>query len=138
MVIKARLTAVIVAAMCVLSAAISASYAISKDNIVVEIDYGGVRPSRTAEAPLLKGRTALEVLESVAKVKTNTVAGYVFVVSIDGVEGKRGDKAWYYMMDGKKSDKLASSNILNDVSRMKWEYKKDTCSEKVDKDNCCQ
>lgn len=138
MVIKARLTAVVVAALCVLSVVISASYAISKDNIVVEIDYGGVRPSRTAEAPLLKGRTALEVLESVAKVKTDTVAGYLFVVSIDGVEGKRGDKAWYYTVDGKKADKLASSHILNDAGRMKWEYKKDTCSEKVDKCNCCQ
>jgi len=79
-----------------------------------------------------------EYAESVAKVKTDTVAGYVFVVSIDGVEGKRGDKAWYYMVDGKEADKLASSNILNDADLMKWEYKKDTCSEKVDKDNCCQ
>ena len=135
---KTRLTTVVVAAMCILSVVISASYAISKDNIVVEIDYGGVRPSRTVEVPRVQDRTALEVLESVAKVKTDTVAGYVFVVSIDGVEGKRGDKAWYYMVDGKEADKLASSNILNDADLMKWEYKKDTCSEKVDKDNCCQ
>ena len=135
---KTRLTTVVVAAMCILSVVISASYAISKYNIVVEIDYGGVRPSRTVEVPRVQDRTALEVLESVAKVKTDTVAGYVFVVSIDGVEGKRGDKAWYYMVDGKEADKLASSNLLNDADLMKWEYKKDTCSEKVDKDNCCQ
>lgn len=102
-------------------------------NIVVEIDYGGVRPSRTVEVSWLKGRTVLEVLQTVAEVKTHPVGQYVFVVSIDGVEGKRGQMAWYYTVNGKSADKLAYLNVIDDnASHVKWMYKKDVCSGKVD------
>ncbi len=102
-------------------------------NIVVEIDYGGVRPSRTVEVPWVKGRTVLEVLQTVARVETHPVGQYVFVVSVDGVEGKRGEMAWYYTVNGKSADKLAYSNVLNNnVDHIRWAYKKDVCSKKVD------
>lgn len=103
-------------------------------NIVVEIDYGNVRPSRTVEVPWVKDRTVLEALQTVATVETHPVGQYVFVISIDGVEGKRGEMAWYYVVDGKSVDELAYSNVLdNSVDHIKWVYKKDTCSGKVDK-----
>lgn len=100
--------------------------------IIVEIDYGDIRPTRTVEVPRIKGRTALEILQVVAEVKTHPVGQYVFVVSIDGVEGKRGETAWYYTVDGKSADELAYSNVLNDAERIRWVYKKDVCSWKVD------
>ena len=101
-------------------------------NIVVEIDYGDVRLPRTVEVSWVKGRSALEVLQTVATVETHPVGQYVFVVSIDGVKGKRGETAWYYTVDGESADKLAYSNVLDDTKRIKWVYKKDVCSGKVD------
>lgn len=101
--------------------------------ITVEIDYGNNRPSRTVETSSEKGRTALEVLQAVATVETHPVNQYVFVTAIDKVEGKRGEMAWYYEVDGKSADKLAYSNVIGDAKRIKWTYKKDVCSEKVDK-----
>lgn len=102
-------------------------------NIVVEIDYGVVRPSRTVKVPCVQGKTALEVLQSMATVETHPVGDYVFVAAIDGVAGKRGEMAWYYTVDGRSADKLAYANVLtNDVQCIRWVYKKDVCSEKVD------
>ena len=133
-----RLVAVVV--LCISSAAILESLAenqisyVNDDskNIVVEIDYGDVHPSRTVEIPWVKDRTVIEILQTVATVETNPVGQHVFVISIDGVEGKRGEMAWYYRVDGEPADKLAYSNVLNDVERIKWVYKKDDCSWKVD------
>lgn len=100
--------------------------------IVIEIDYGNVHSARTVETTWEKNRTALEILQTVATVETHPVGKHVFVVSIDGVEGKRGEMAWYYTVDGKSPSKLAYSNVLDDARRMKWIYKKDVCSWKVD------
>ena len=132
---------VAVAIFCFFSAAVLKSFAANqalsvneeRKNIIVEIDYGDVRPSRTAEVLWLKNKTALEVLQSVATVETHPVGEYIFVSSIDGVEGRRGDMAWYYTVDSKPADKLAYLNVLTDANYMKWEYKKDVCSSKVDK-----
>lgn len=127
--------------LCISSAAALVSWAdeqslcvgAASKNIVVEIDYGEVRPFRTVEVPRIKSRTALEVLQAVAEVKTHPVGQYVFVISIDGVDGKRGEMAWYYTIDGESADKLAYSNILDDnAGRIRWVYKKDVCSAKVD------
>jgi hypothetical protein len=101
--------------------------------IVVEIDYGNIRPNRTVEVPLVKGKTILELLQTAAEVKTHTAGMYVFVTSIDGVKGKRGEMAWYYTVDDKSPEKLAYSKTLNGMEqRVKWSYKKDVCSCKVD------
>jgi len=100
--------------------------------IVVGIDYGDVRPARTIETTWEKDRTALEILQSVATVETHPVGEFVFVISIDGVEGKRGEMAWYYKVDGESPGKLAYSNVLDDAEHIKWVYKKDVCSWKVD------
>ncbi len=135
----ARVAALVV--LCILSAVISGLWAGDKSsrvsvvnkNIVIEIDYGNVRPPRTIEVPWAKDVTALELLQAVAEVKTHPVDQYVFVVSIDGVEGKRGEMAWYYTVDGKSADKLAYSNVLGgDIKHVTWVYKKDVCSDKAD------
>ncbi|MGV8058806.1 MAG: DUF4430 domain-containing protein [Smithellaceae bacterium] len=100
--------------------------------IVVEIDYSNVRPPRIVEIPSVKGKTVLEVLQTVATVETHPVGQYVFVTSIDGVAGKRGEMAWYYTIDDKSPRELAYSKVLHDGQRVKWTYKKDVCSRKVD------
>lgn len=120
--------------LCVFSTvALAGQQSAAGENITVEIDYGNIRPSRTVVVPWAKDRTILEVLQTIAEVKTHPVDKYVFVVSIDGVEGKRGEMAWYYTINGKSADKLAYSNVLNNsVNHIKWVYKKDICSKKVD------
>ncbi|MCK4249427.1 MAG: DUF4430 domain-containing protein [Candidatus Omnitrophica bacterium] len=132
-----RITMIIaVAVLCVSSVITLESWAdnqtLDGKKNVVEIDYGDIRPSRTFEVPWVKDRTVLEVLLIVATVETHPVGQYVFVFSIDGVEGKRGEMAWYYTVDGKSPGKLAYSNVLDDAKHIKWVYKKDVCSCKVD------
>lgn len=122
---------VVILAVCVMNQILFADE--ESKNIVVEIDYGDIRPSRTVNTSYREGMSALELLQTVSKVETHPVDQYIFVVSIDGVYGKRGDMAWYYTVDGKSADKLAYLNPLNNAKRIKWVYKKDTCSEKVDK-----
>jgi len=101
--------------------------------ITVEIDYGStIRPVRVVEVPLVKGQTVLELLERVASVETHPVGDHVFVTAIDGVEGKRGETAWYYKVDGQSPKELAYSKVLGDEKTIKWIYKKDHCSWRVD------
>jgi hypothetical protein len=104
----------------------------SVGKVTLEIDYGSVRPSRTVEVPQVKGKTALEVLQIVAVVETHPAGQYVFVTSIDGIAGKRGEMAWYYTVDGKSPKELAYSKVINGTEHIKWTYKKDVCSWRVD------
>ncbi len=97
-------------------------------NVTVEIDSGGLHQNREVEIPWKQGITALEVLQSVAKIETKQSDEFIFVNSIDGVEGQRGDMAWYYDINGKRATSLAYKRILNEGDRMRWEYTKDVCS----------
>jgi len=106
----------------------------ANDKVRVGIDYGGVHHSREAEAQWKEGITALEALQSVARIETHQVNDYVFVTSIDGVIGKRGDKAWYYEINGKRADKLAYERVLNKDEGTRWIHTMDVCSPKVDKE----
>jgi len=98
------------------------------NKIVIEIEYGNIQPSRITEVSSVKGKTVLEVLQTVAMVETNPVGQYVFVTSIDGVKSERGETAWYYTVDEKDPGELAYSKVLNGTERVKWAYKKDFCS----------
>lgn len=106
----------------------------ASEKMRVGIDYGGAHETREAETQWKEGVTALEVLKSVAQVETHKVNDYVFVTSIDGVKGRRGDKAWYYEINGKRADKLAFKRVLNKDESTKWIYTQDVCSPKVDKE----
>ena len=100
--------------------------------IIVEIDYGDVRPSRTVEVVLTENQTVLELLQTVAVVETQPADGFVLVTAIDGVVGKRGEMAWYYYIDGKMGDESAYTKVLHHEKHIKWTYKKDMCSWTVD------
>ena len=102
------------------------------NTVVIEIDYGESQPARTIEAPLEQSQTALDILQKVATVETHPVGEHVMVVGIDGIKGIRGEKAWYYKVNGKAADKLAFSKILQASDHVQWTYKKDVCSLKVD------
>lgn len=118
--------------LCILPVNTMLLHAEEYENVVVEIDYGKIRPARTVDVRCAKDKTVLEVLQAAATVETHPVRQYVFVASIDGVRGKRGEMAWYYAMDGKSADKLAYSNVVGNAKHIKWAYKKDVCSCKVD------
>jgi len=101
--------------------------------VVMEIDYGGNLPLREAETVISGDMTVLAALQAVADVKTHCIGKYVFVVSIDGVEGARGRTAWYYTLDGKDPGELAYSKVVGSTSRVRWSYREDVCSGKVDR-----
>jgi hypothetical protein len=99
--------------------------------VTVEINYGDQKTAETIQVECLEPMTALEALQHAADVKTHPVAQYVFVVSINGIEGIRGNMAWYYTVNGKKP-KLAISQLVKAGDTISWRYVKDVCSATVD------
>ena len=111
-----------------LSTALSAADSdTSPKPITVTIDYGGERPARTVTTTYLPGVTALQLLQQVAQVKTYRLGEYLFIRSIDGVAGKRGEMGWFYSVDGVSSKSVAGRRILTDAERMTWRYKVAAC-----------
>ena len=105
----------------------------SSQNVTVEIDYGGLQQSRKVEITWKQGITALEALQSVAKIETKQAGEFILVNSIDSVEGQSGARAWYYDINGKRATSVANKRILSEGDYMRWEYTKDVCSSKVDR-----
>jgi hypothetical protein len=106
----------------------------ANQNVIVEIDYGGLRQNRKADIQWKQGITALEALQSVAEIKSQQTAEHVFVISVDNIEGQIGSKIWYYNINGKRAALLANKCILNAGDHMKWEYTKDVCSYSINKE----
>lgn len=100
--------------------------------VTVEINYGEQKQTETIQVDCPESMTALEALQHAANVQTHPVANFVFVVSINGVEGSRGDMAWYYTVNGEKP-KLAISQAVKAGDTISWRYVKDVCSCTVDK-----
>jgi len=100
----------------------------ASQNVTVEIDYGGLQQSRKVEITWKQGITALEALQSVAKIETKQAGEFILVNSIDGVEGQSGAKAWYYDINGKRATSFANKCILNEDDHVRWTYTKDVCS----------
>lgn len=99
--------------------------------LTVEINYGDQKPAETIQVECTRNMTALEALLRAAEVKTQPVANFVFVVSINGVEGIRGDKGWYYTVNG-NAPKLAIQQPVSAGDVIRWRYVKDECSPTVD------
>lgn len=105
----------------------------ASNKVIVEIDYGKELPTRTVEVSLNVGQTVLDALQRIAAVETHPVGQHVIVSAIDGVEGKRGETAWYYTIDGISAERLAVANVIDKAVHITWTYQKDICSWKVDK-----
>lgn len=104
----------------------------NQSTVTVELNYGADKETRKVEVPWTKGMTALEALEHAANVSTHPVGNYVFVVSIDGVEGERGVMAWYYKVNGDHTGELAIKKELKKGDAITWIYTRDVCSGTVD------
>lgn len=100
--------------------------------VTVVIDYGGGKHTDNVEVAWSNDMTALEALARAAEIKTHPVGSFVFVTSINGIEGKRGDMAWYYKINGKSPGKLAINRKISKGDVIQWRYTKDVCSPKVD------
>jgi hypothetical protein len=99
----------------------------------VRIDYGKIRAPRTVTVVVDKDDTALTALMKAADVATHPLGEYVFVVAIDQIEGKRGEMACYYALDGRPAKNLAyRQTVGEDVKSMVWTYTRDACSGDVD------
>lgn len=96
------------------------------------VDFGESKPGLTLDITSNHRLTALEVLQHATVVETHPVGKYVFVSAVDGVRTIRGDKAWYYEVNGTSPGVLAINNRLSDGDTVCWIYKKDVCSKNVD------
>lgn len=72
--------------------------------------------------------TALEALQYAKTVETHPVGEYVFVSRIDSAKNIRGEKAWYYKINGKSPAKLAIWIEVEAGDTITWIYKQDVCS----------
>lgn len=99
--------------------------------VTIEINYGEQKDAQRIQVDYAKNMTALEALMHAADVKTIPVGQYVFVSSINGVDGIRGKMAWYYTLNGQKP-KLAIHQPIKAGDTIKWQYVMDVCSGTVD------
>jgi len=104
----------------------------NNDKVTVEINYGEQKPAETIQVECSGEMTALEALQHAANVQTHPVNEFVFVVGINGVEGVRGEMAWYYTVNGEKPT-LAIRQQVKAGDTISWRYVKDVCSCTVDK-----
>lgn len=99
----------------------------ASENVLVTIDYADKKPTKSVEVDFKAGMTALELLQSVAEVSTKNVGKYTFITSIDGVKSKPKKMGWFYKVDGKDANKVASAYVLEEIKTMRWEYRADNC-----------
>lgn len=99
-------------------------------NVFIEIQIEDTQSQKAVDWQ--KGMTALEALQRAAQVKTHPVGAFVFVTSINQLEAKRGDMAWYYKINGKSPSQLAIRQTVKPGDTITWRYVKDVCSCKVD------
>jgi hypothetical protein len=107
----------------------------NKDSVIsvtVQINYGTQKAMRDTVIKVNAGITALEALQYVSNVETHPKGKYVFVKSVDDVEGERGVMAWYYELNHKSTKRLAINQPLQNGDVLTWIYKTDVCSCKVD------
>ena len=100
------------------------------DDVTVEIDFGDKATKQSHLVNWEKDLSALEALMHVTEVSTHAVGQYVFVKSIDKVEGIPTKHVWYYKINGKSPGKLAISQKLKKGDVVTWIYKQDVCSKK--------
>lgn len=99
----------------------------------VEVDFGLNKEAITKTVNVQRQLTALEALQYAVRIETHPVSKYVFVSCIEDVCNIRGKKAWYYQVNGQSVKTLAINYKLQDKDTLRFIYKTDVCSAKVDK-----
>ena len=102
------------------------------DEVTIVIDFGKEKDAQVVKLNWHSEMTALEALLSVASVETHPVGKYIIVTAINGTKGIRGEKAWYYTVNDKPTNKVAFSLKVNKGDTIRWIYKEDVCSKTVD------
>lgn len=102
------------------------------DEVTIVIDFGKEKDAQVVKLNWHSEMTALEALQSVAAVETHPVGKYIIVTAINGTKGIRGEKAWYYTVNDKPTNKVAFSLKVNKGDTIRWIYKEDVCSKTVD------
>ena len=54
------------------------------------------------------------------------------VTTINNAKGKRGEKGWYYKVNGESPGVIAINKMVNPGDTITWIYKNDICSATVD------
>ena len=104
-----------------------------KQKVTVKIDFGGNKPNESFQAEWYEGMTAMTALQSSADGASHPIKTYIFVNTINGVKTERGAEAWYYEVNGKSTGRIAFRYTVNPGDTITWIYKKDVCSNTVDK-----
>ena len=102
------------------------------DEVTIVIDFGKEKDAQVVKLNWHSEMTALEALQSVAAVETHPIGKYIIVTAINGTKGIRGEKAWYYTVNDKPTNKVAFSLKVNKGDTIRWIYKEDVCSKTVD------
>lgn len=102
----------------------------SDKGVFVEIQYAKDSITLT-ETPWKKGLSCLEALQQVSRVETRPSGKYVFVTSIDTFKGTKGHTVWYYKLNGKSGNLLATNQNTIAGDTITWVYKQDICSTKT-------
>lgn len=97
------------------------------NDLTVSIIYGDDSKYEVIKTKYKNGMTALEVLENIADIKLKKAGKYTFVNSINGKKAIKGSYGWFYSIDGKKTNQLASTYKLKNNESMKWIYDLEAC-----------
>ena len=104
--------------------------------VTVELDYGGIKTNESMQVKWYKGMTAMTALQKCATIESYPVKEYIFVTTINGVRTNKGIKAWYYTVNGESIHKLAFRYYAKPNDTIRWIYKEDVCSGKIDNKEC--
>lgn len=96
--------------------------------IYVEIDFGKDKPLQTHQVEWKEGMTALTALQYCTAIETKPIKDYIFVSDINGVKNTPFELVWYYEINDDKPKFLAYKQPIKNGDKIKWIYKKDTCS----------
>ena len=128
---KAKLKVIAVVAVLVLGAGGAALYAVNRDDnnttatqqttatqpiAELTVSEGGQEVSYEGQT----GKTALEVLKSLAEVETKESSFGEFVVSINGVEADGMTKFWAFYVNGNLANEGAGTYQTKDGEQIEW------------------
>ncbi|MCK5110978.1 MAG: DUF4430 domain-containing protein [Arcobacteraceae bacterium] len=97
------------------------------NDITVTIKYNNQIPDKIIKTTYEDGMTAMNLLKKVSDVKATKAGKFLFVRSVDGVKSQVGKFGWFYTVNNKSTNKMASNYVLKDANKMTWSLKVSSC-----------
>ena len=97
------------------------------NDIIVTIKYGNDSRNTIIKTSYNEGMTALQLLKKVSTVTATKKGKFLFVRSINGVKSTVGVLGWFYTINNKSTNKMASNYILKDAKTMTWSLEVEAC-----------